>query len=235
MSYQPSSPYSIPSPASASLAQESARVFMQKVYAWMSLGLFITGAVAFVVASNQAVLAAVLPLRTPLMIGTLVLVFAFSFVASKVNGLVAGAMFLAYATLNGLLFSVLFLIYTQTSIATAFFLTAGTFGALSVYGTVTKRDLSAWGTFLFMGLIGVVLAGIVNIFLQSSMMSFVLSCASIVVFAGLTAYDTQKLREHHASSGYASASSLAINGALTLYLDFINLFLNILRLFGNRR
>lgn len=109
------------------------------------------------------------------------------------------------------------------------------FGALSVYGTVTKKDLSAWATFLFMGLIGVLVAGVVNIFLQSNFLGFVMSCAAVVVFAGLTAYDTQKLREMHASSGYASAGSLAINGALVLYLDFINLFLNILRLFGSRR
>jgi len=130
---------------------------------------------------------------------------------------------------------VLFVVYQLGSVASAFAITAGTFAAMSVYGTVTKKDLSSWGTFLFMGLVGILIAGLVNIFVGSAMLDFIRSCAAVLIFAGLTAYDTQKLRAFHASSGYSSAASLAISGALTLYLDFINLFLNLLRLMGRRR
>lgn len=227
--------YSHPGTASSALAEESARVFMQRVYWWMSVGLGLTGGIAWVVASNQAMMAAVLPYTRVLMLGTLGLVFLFSFIAHRVPGPVAAAMFLGYAALNGLTFSVLFLVYSLGSVGTAFLLTAGTFGAMSVYGTVTKKDLSSWGSFLFMGLIGIILAGIINIFINNDMLGFVKSCAAVVIFAGLTAYDTQKLRQFHASSGYSSAMSLSISGALTLYLDFINLFLNLLRLMGRRR
>jgi FtsH-binding integral membrane protein len=201
----------------------------------MTAGLLLTGGVAFAVASSRALMSMVLPMMMPILVLELVVVFAFSFLSSRVNGAVAALMFLGYAFLNGLLFSTLFLVYQMGSIASSFFITAGAFGAMSVYGTVTKKDLSAWSTFLFMGLIGIILAGIVNIFLQSDLLGFVKSCAAIVIFAGLTAYDTQKLRQFHANSGYSSAASLAVSGALTLYLDFVNLFLNILRLLGRRR
>jgi FtsH-binding integral membrane protein len=235
MSFEPQSSFGYASPASSALAAESARTFMQRVYLWMSVGLALTGGVAFVFASSNSLMHAVAPMFLPLMGVTFVIAMAFTFIAPKVNGVVAGGLFLIYATLNGVMFSVLFLVYTGGSIATAFFLTAGTFGAMSVYGTVTKKDLSAWSTFLFMGLVGIILAGIINIFLQSDLLGFVKSCAAIVIFAGLTAYDTQKLRQYHASSGYSSAASLAVTGALMLYLDFVNLFLNILRLLGRRR
>ena len=121
------------------------------------------------------------------------------------------------------------------TLAEAFAISAGTFGAMSLYGTVTKKDLSGWGSFLMMGLVGIIIAGIVNIFVQSDMLGFVKSCAAVLIFAGLTAYDTQKLRQFHAQSGFSSAMSLSISGALMLYLDFVNLFLNILRLLGRRR
>jgi len=235
MSFQPQSTYGYDRSASAALASESARVFMQKVYAWMSGGLALTAGVAFAVASNQAVFAAVAPYLRFVWFGTLGLVFAFSFLAHKVSGPVAAAMFLIYAAAIGLTFSTLFVVYQLGSIAAAFVVTAGAFAALSAYATFTKRDLSAWGTFLFMGLVGLLLAVVVNIFLQSSMLAFVVSCVTLVVFAGFTAYDTQKLRQLHASSGYSSATSLAVSGALTLYLDFINIFLALLRLFGDRR
>jgi hypothetical protein len=223
------------SPTSSVLAEESARTFMQRVYAWMTAGLFVTGGVAFAVASSRAMMAVVMPLFLPIMVVDLLVVVAFSFLSSKVNGAIAALMFLGYAFLNGLLFSSLFLRYQMGSIASSLFITAGAFGAMSVYGTVTKKDLSGWASFLFMGLVGIILAGIVNIFLQSDVLGFVKSCAAIVIFAGLTAYDTQKLRQFHASSGYSSAASLAVTGALMLYLDFVNLFLNILQLFGRRR
>jgi FtsH-binding integral membrane protein len=226
--------YGLPS-AAAILSQESASAFMAKVYRWMVAGLALTAGTAWFVASSQEAFAIVRGLYLPLIIGELVMVFAFSAIAHRISATVAGAMFLGYSFLSGLTLSAIFFRYSLGSISTAFFITSAMFGAMSVYGTVTKKDLSAWGTFLFMGLVGVLIAGVVNIFLQSDLLGFVKSCAAVVVFAGLTAYDTQKLRELHASSGYASAGSLAINGALVLYLDFINLFLNILRLFGSRR
>jgi FtsH-binding integral membrane protein len=144
-------------------------------------------------------------------------------------------LFLGYSVLTGLTMSVIFLIYTRSSIGSAFLLTAGTFGAMSVFGTVTRKNLSSWATFLIMGAIGIFIASIVQVFMQSPMLNFVLGCAGVLVFAGLTAYDTQKLREMHAGSGYSSAATLSIVGALVLYLDFINLFLSLLRLFGDRR
>lgn len=235
MQNEPGYSYSPTGSASAVLAEESARVFMQRVYWWMSVGLLLTGGVAFTVASSQQLTAMVLPFFMPLLVVEFLVVVAFSFVQSKVSGAVAAAMFLLYAVLNGLTFSVIFLIYELGSIGSAFVITAGTFGAMSVYGTVTKKSLSGWGSFLLMGLIGVIIASIVNLFMHSSMMDFVISCAAVVIFAGLTAYDTQKLRTHHANSGFSSAMALSITGALMLYLDFVNLFLNILRLIGRRR
>jgi FtsH-binding integral membrane protein len=217
------------------LAEESARAFMARVYQWMVAGLAVTGATAFAVAHSEAALSVVLPLTLPLSIVTLIMVFGFSFLAPKVSTPVAAAMFLGYSLMNGLIFSVLFLVYAQTSIYMAFGITAATFGAMSVYGTVTKKDLSSWGSFLFMGLFGIIIASVVNLFMHSSGLSWVVSCAAVVIFTGLTAYDTQKLRAIHASSGYASAGTLAINGALILYLDFINLMLALLRLLGRRR
>ncbi len=223
------------SPSDSILADESARTFMQRVYGWMFAGLALTGATSMVVASNPAWMMAIGRLMWPLVIAQFVLVLAFSALARRVNTVVAAGMFLAYSFMTGLLFSSLFFVFTAGSIASTFFVTAAAFGALSVYGTVTKRDLSTWSTFLFIGLIGLIVAGVVNIFVQSSMLSFVASCAGVLVFAGLTAYDTQKLRAMHASAAYSSAGALAINGALMLYLDFINLFLYLLRLFGRRR
>ncbi len=217
------------------LAEESARVFMARVYRWMVAGLALTGVTAVTVAINPQLQALVMGAFLPLIIAELVLVVALSYAAPKVSGGTAAAMFLGYALLTGLTFSVLFLRYTGGSIASAFFITAGTFGGLSVYATVTKKDLSAWGTFLFMGLIGIILAGVVNLFLRSDGLSFVVACAGVVVFAGLTAYDTQRLRRLHADSGYSSAGALAITGALILYLDFVNLFLKILQLIGRKR
>lgn len=223
------------SSAASILAQESASAFMAKVYRWMVGGLALTAGTAWFTAQSQAAFGFVRSYFMPLIIAELVVVFAFSFLAPRISGAIAALMFLGYSFLSGLTLSAIFFAYNLGSISTAFFITAAMFGALSVYGTVTKRDLSAWATFLFMGLIGVIVASVVNLFIQSDFLGFVKSCAAVVVFAGLTAYDTQKLRQMHASSGYASAGSLAINGALVLYLDFINLFLNILRLFGSRR
>jgi hypothetical protein len=162
------------------------------------------------------------------------LVFAIAGFAVRMGTATAAPLFLLYSALNGVTLSGIFLVYTGQSIASAFLSTAGTFGAMSVYGTVTKRDLTSWSSFLMMGLFGVVIAGVVNVFLRSDGLSFVISCAAVVVFTGLTAYDTQKLRAF-ARAGGTSIAAAPISGALTLYLDFINLFLAVLRLFGDRR
>lgn len=217
------------------LVQESQRAFMSRVYGWMFAGLSVTGLVALFTAASPQLMQTVFNVRWVLFIAQLGLVFALSGMATRLSGAVAGALFVAYSALTGLTFSVLFYIFTQGSIASAFLMTAGTFGAMSAFATFTKKNLSGWSTFLFMGLIGVVIASVVQIFVQSSALSFVTACASVVVFAGLTAYDTQKLREMHAASGYSSAATVSIVGALSLYLDFINLFLALLRLFGDRR
>jgi FtsH-binding integral membrane protein len=214
------------------------RRFMAAVYRWMTLGLFVTATVAYGVAHSQAALELIFGNRMVfwiLMAGELGLVIAISAAVHRLSAAVAGGMFLLYSALNGATLASILLVYTGASVASAFAITAGTFGVMSVYGTVTKRDLTGWGTFLFMGLIGVVIASVVNLFLHSGMMSFVISCAAVVVFTGLTAYDTQKLRAIAASGGASGIAALPITGALALYLDFINLFLALLRLFGNRR
>jgi FtsH-binding integral membrane protein len=221
--------------ANSVLVEESQRTFMARVYRWMFAALSVTGLTAVYTASNEALFMWAMQNYMVLLLASLGLVFALSFMAQKVSGPVAGAMFIGYSALLGLTLSVIFYVYTTGSIAQAFFVTAGVFGAMSVYGTVTKKDLTSWGTFLFMGLIGVIIAGVVNIFMRSDMLGFVTACASVVIFTGLTAYDTQKLRQYHADSGYSSAMSLSIVGALILYLDFVNLFLALLRLFGRRR
>jgi hypothetical protein len=219
----------------STLVQESRRAFMARVYGWMFAGLWITGVVALYTVSNEALLNIAMQWRIPLLLAELGLVFVLSLAAPKLSGAVAGALFIGYAALTGMTLSIYFLFYTAGSIGQAFLMTAGTFGAMSLYGTVTKKDLSGWGAFLFMGLVGVIIAGVVNIFMRSDMLGFVTACACVVVFAGLTAYDTQKLRQMHASTGYSSAATISIVGALTLYLDFINLFLALLRIFGRRR
>jgi uncharacterized protein len=217
------------------LAQESANAFMAKVYRWMFAGLALTGVTSFVVASQPALIEVVAPLWLPLIIGKFILVLAFTWLAPRVTTPLAAGMFLTYSFTTGLVFSVLFLVYTASSIYAVFGITSVMFGAMSVYGTVTRKDLSSWGGFLFMGLIGLIVASVVNLFLHSPAVSWVVSLVGVVVFVGLTAYDTQKLRQIHANSGYASSGALAINGALILYLDFVNLMLYLLRLFGRRR
>jgi FtsH-binding integral membrane protein len=205
------------------------------VYGWMFAGLMLTGAMALYTFSNKPLLDMTMAWRLPLLLVELGLVFALSLFAPRMSGAVAGLMFLVYAALTGMTLAVYFAFYTAGSIGQAFLLTAGVFGGMSIYGTVTKKDLSSWGSFLFMGLFGVIIASVVNLFMRSDGLSFVASCACVVVFTGLTAYDTQKLRQMHATTGYSSAASVSIVGALTLYLDFINLFLALLRLFGRRR
>jgi len=221
--------------ASRELTGTTAATFMAGVYRWMTLGLAVTAGVALYTASDVQRAMAVARNVWPLIIAQFVLVLALSFLAQRISGPVAALLFMLYAGLTGVTLSGIFFIYPIGSIGTAFLITAGAFAALSVYGTVTKRDLSAWGTFLFMGLIGVVIASVVQIWWSTPAFSFVLSCATVVVFAGLTAYDTQKLRALGAQYAGTGLTSLTIVGALNLYLDFLNLFLALLRLFGGGR
>lgn len=205
-------------------------------YRWMTLALAFTGAVAFFVARSPAAMELLLGNRIlfyVLLFAQLGLVVTFSNVARRVSTPAAALMFFAYAGLTGVTFSTLLLVYTATSIATTFFVTAGAFAGLSAVGLVTKRDLSAIGRFAIFALVGVIIASVANIFLVSSSLQWLITIAGVLLFAGLTAYDTQRLKELYASGD--STGNLALVGALTLYLDFINMFLFLLRIFGNRR
>jgi FtsH-binding integral membrane protein len=241
MPFEPTRPtqpaYTLRQPQAAPYQAESVeRTFIAAVYRWMALGLVVTAGVAWV--TSEALVSGAIPFNKwifyGLMFAELGLVVAISAMVQRLSAAAAGGLFLLYSALNGATLSLVLLIYTGTSVALAFTVTAGTFGAMSVYGTVTKKDLTTWSSFLMMGLFGVVIASLVNMFLQSSAMTFVISCASVVVFTGLTAYDTQKLRAFAAQGG-ATMAAAPVAGALTLYLDFINLFLAVLRLVGDRR
>ena len=210
--------------------------FLWKVYRWMSIGLALTGATAWFVASTPSLVRAIFANSVVfygLMIAELVLVMVFAARASRMSFGGAAALFASYAVLNGVTMAVIFLIYTATSVGQVFFVCAGAFAALSLYGSTTKRDLTAIGHFMFIGLVGLVLASVVNLFLKSSAIYWVTTYAGVLIFAGLTAYDNQKLRRMYALQG--EAGNLALGGALTLYLDFINMFLMLLRVFGKRR
>jgi FtsH-binding integral membrane protein len=214
--------------------------FIRRVYNWMGLGLAATALVALYTASNPQLLKMIFGnslVFFGLILGELGLVIWLSAAINRLHYSTASLMFFVYSALNGLTLSVIFLAYTRASITSTFFVTAGTFGAMSFYGYTTKRDLSSWGSFLFMGLIGIILASVVNIFLHSPMINWVVTYAGILVFVGLTAYDTYKLKEM-AMAGFADAEAegkSAVMGALALYLDFINLFLMLLRVLGARR
>ena len=212
--------------------------FFNAVYGWMAAGLALTAVVGWYVAHHQEALKLVLgPQIWILFIVQIALVATISMAVNKISASVATALFMLYAALNGLTLSVIFLIYTKSSLASAFGVTAGTFAAMSVYGMVTKTDLTRIGALLFMALIGLIIASVVNIFWANSTMQWIITYAGVFIFVGLTAYDTQKLKQiaYATQNNAAMASRLAINGALTLYLDFINLFLFILRLMGDRR
>lgn len=209
---------------------------IRQVYAWMGGGLLLTALMAMATLSSPVLFNAIVGNRIvfyALIIGELGLVIGISRAINKISAPVASSLFLLYAALNGVTMSVIFAIYTAESITSTFVITAVTFGAMSVFGYVTKRDLSGWGSFLFMGLIGIVIASLVNIFVGSSAVSWIISVIGVIVFTGLTAYDTWKIKAMAAAG--AEGRKPAILGALTLYLDFINLFLMLLRLLGNRR
>lgn len=214
--------------------------FFPKVYSWMTAGLALTALVAVLTLGSQAIRELVFGNRLVfygLIIGELGLVLALSAAINRISAMVATLMFLLYSALNGVTFALIFVIYTSSSIARAFFVAAGTFAGMSIYGYVTRRDLTGWGSFLFMGLIGIIIASVVNIFLHSEMIHWITSYVGVFIFVGLTAYDTQRLKRI-GESGFnddESRHKAAILGALRLYLDFINLFLMLLRVMGSRR
>ena len=214
--------------------------FIRRVYNWMALGLGATALVALYTAGNPTLLKMIFGntlVFFGLIIAELGLVIWLSAGINRMQFSTASAMFFVYSALNGLTLSMIFLAYTRASIASTFFVTAGTFGVMSFYGYTTKKDLSSWGSFFFMGLIGVIIASVVNIFLRSSMIYWIVTYAGILVFVGLTAYDTNKLKQI-ALQGFADEEAegkTAVLGALALYLDFINLFLLLLRILGARR
>ncbi len=223
-------------PATATGDDALVSALLWKTYRWMAAGLALTGAVAWVVAATPAINQVVFgnpPLFYGLLIAELAMVVVFSRVVHKVSFAAAAGMFMAYAALNGITMSFVFLLYTQSSIAQVFFVTAGSFAGLSFVGYTTKKDLSAIGRFMYMGLIGLIIASVVNIFLQSPAIYWITTYAGVLIFAGLTAYDTQKLKTMFAAHG--EAGNLPLRGALILYLDFINLMLFLLRILGRRR
>lgn len=213
---------------------------MRKVYTWMSLALVITGITSYGVATSPAILQMIFGNQIMfygLIIAEVGLVFAISGMLNRLSLLTATLLFILYSVINGATLSAIFLAYTMESIGSVFFITAGTFGAMSLYGLATNKDLTSMGKLLMMALIGLVLATVVNIFLASSAMQLIISYVGVLVFVGLTAYDTQKIKmmlaQHDAAS--EGAQKLALIGALSLYLDFVNLFIYLLRIFGNRR
>ena len=216
--------------------QERTRSFIRSVYAWMFGGLLLTAASSLWVANSPAMQQLIFgnpAMPWVLFIAELGLVMYLSFRITKMSPGAAAASFLVFALLNGLTMSAIFMVYTTGSIIQAFASAAGMFGAMSVYGMVTKRDLTSWGSFFFMGLIGIVICSVINFFVQSSALSYTISIVGVFVFLGLTAWDTQKLKSY--ATMPELRENLAVFGALALYLDFINLFLFLLRIFGGRR
>lgn len=222
------------------ISNSDVSVFLTKVYNWMAVALLATGLVAYYVAQSEAALQIIVGNKIifyGLLIGEFLLVGYISKRIHKMSSYNATMLFLIYAILNGLTFSVIFLIYTSSSISSTFLITAGTFGAMSAYGYFTKKDLTKLGNMAMMALIGIIIASVVNIFLQSSMMQWIITYLGVAIFIALTAYDTQKLKAI-AQNGFSNEENMeksAILGALTLYLDFINLFLFLLRIFGSRK
>ncbi len=223
--------------ASAALYDEGLRQHMLRVYNYMGLGLVITGIVAFVVGTTPALYGPIFssPLKWVVMLAPLAFVFFFSFKMQSMSAASAQMAFYAFSAVMGLSLASIFLIYTGASIARTFFIAATMFGATSLYGYVTKRDLSKFGSFLMMGLIGVVIASIVNIFLGSSALQFAVSVIGVLVFTGLTAWDTQSIKEQYAeNAGIEANQKLAVFGALSLYLNFVNIFQLLLSLTGQQ-
>jgi len=228
-----------------SLSRDQAQIyvneFIRSVYNWMAIGLALTGFVAYYVSQSETMLRLILGNRLiffGLIIAQLALVFSISARVQKMQASTATGLFVLYAALNGVMLSVIFLVYARSSIASTFFICAATFIACSIYGMTTKRDLTSLGGFMMMGLFGIIIASVVNLFVRSSGMSMIISYIGVFVFIGLTAYDTQKLKTMALTQPSGLEAGVirkgAILGALSLYLDFINLFLMLLHIFGRR-
>ena len=216
---------------------EGLRAYMLRVYNYMTAAMAITGLVAYITVNTPALFNAIYgtPLQWVVMLAPLGMVFFLAARVHKMSTSAAQIAFWIYAGLVGLSLAWIFAVYTQTSIVRVFFITASAFAGLSLYGYTTKKDLSGWGSFLIMGVIGLIVASIVNIFLVSSALHFAISVIGVLVFAGLTAYDTQQIKETYYSVANSDmAGKAAIMGALRLYLDFLNMFLFLLQLFGSR-
>lgn len=215
-------------------------VLMRKVYLWMTFALVITAFTAYYVATNETILTAIVNnqvLFWGLIIAELVLVFSVTAAINKLSLTTATLLFVLYSVINGATLSFLLMIYTASSVVSVFFITAGTFAAMAAYGYFTKTDLSSWGKYLIMALIGLIIASVVNMFTQSSGLQMILNYAGVLIFVGLTAYDTQKIKVMllQATDAGEGAQKIALMGALSLYLDFINLFIHLLRILGDRR
>lgn len=218
---------------------EAFPVLMRKVYVWMTLALAITGFTAYGVATSPGALQAIYGnqiLFWGLVIAEFALVVGVSAAIHKLSLTTATLMFILYSVINGALLSYIFLVYTSSSVATVFFITAGTFGTMALIGYTTKADLSSMGKILFMALIGLIIATVVNVFVKSDGFTMILSYVGVLIFVGLTAYDTQKIKMMlmEAPDAGESAQKMALLGALTLYLDFVNLFIYLLRIFGKK-
>lgn len=214
------------------------REYMVKVYNFMMIALGISGVVALMVASSPALMSAIFgtPLAWVVMLAPLGFVMFFGYKLNSISATQAKTYLWIYAGLMGLSLSTIFVAYTGASVARVFFISASTFGAMSLYGYTTKKDLTAMGSFLMMGLIGLIIASLVNIFLKSSALEFALSAIGVLIFIGLTAYDTQRIKQsYYYTSDSEMIGKLAVMGALSLYMDFINLFIMMLRFFGDRR
>lgn len=216
------------------------RTLLRNVYLWMTMALVLTGLAAYQVASSPAALEAIFTQRGllwGLILGELALVIGLTALLHRMSFLTATLLFIAYAVLNGVTLSAVFAVYTPASITSTFLVTAGTFGAMALYGSVTQRDLTSWGSLGLMTLIGILIATVVNIFLRSSALYWIITFAGVLIFTGLTAYDAQKIKQMIRSREAVdeTAQKLALLGALSLYLDFINLFLYLLRLLGDRK
>ncbi len=233
--------FSRPQPQTMPQSEVMVNSFIRSVYNWMGLGLALTGLVAYFTAHSQTMVQLIFGnsfLFFGLIIAELILVFFISARINRMSASTATALFLVYSILNGLTISFIFLVYSQSSIASTFFICAATFAACSIYGYVTKKDLTSLGGFMFMGLIGIIIATLVNLFIQSSAMSMIISYLGVFIFIGLTAYDTQRLKNMALSQPAGLEAGVirkgAIMGALSLYLDFINMFLFMLHIFGGR-
>ena len=212
---------------------------MRKVYVWMTLALVITGITAYIVSHNESILMTLYStpaLMWGMVIGELVLVFVISGMIQRLSLTVATLLFVLYSAVNGVTLAPILMIYTGASVAKVFFITAGTFAAMAFFGYTTKKDLSSMGKLLFMALIGLIIATIVNLFMKSSGLEMILSYAGVIIFVGLTAWDTQKIKNMLATCPEPTeeAQKIALLGSLSLYLDFINLFIYLLRIFGSR-